>query len=101
MTVLVVGWFVAGLGMGLAYARISSSAMNDLPPDRIFPVATAVDFAELSGAAVGAFVGGGTYALIRSVGASAPTGLGWSFGLLTAVAIAALLLSGRLSAQVQ
>lgn len=95
------GWFVAGLGMGLAYARIPSSAMNDLPPDRIFPVATAADFAELSGAAVGAFVGGGTYALIRSVGASAPTALGWSVGLLTAVAIAALLLSGRLSAQVQ
>lgn len=94
LALLVVGFFAMGVGMGLAYTRISASTMDGLPPEHLFAVATALEFAELSGTAIGSFVSGGTYALARSLHASATTALTWAFGLLAAIAVATAVLSG-------
>lgn len=97
LALLVVGFVVTGIGMGLAYPRISSSAMDNLPPEHLFPVATAVEFAELSGTAIGAFVGGGTYSLARSFQLAPTTALTWSFALLAALASVGAVLARTLS----
>lgn len=95
LAVLVAGWLVAGIGMGFAYARISSTAVADLAPDRLFPVATAVEFAETSGTALAAFVGGGTYSLARSMSADPTASLGWAFALLIAAAVTGLVVAAQ------
>jgi MFS family permease len=88
--VLVAGWSLAGTGMGFAYPYISSGAVADLARDRLYPVASAVELAETSGTAIAAFVGGGTYSVARSMSVPPAVSLGWSFGLLLAVAAAGL-----------
>ncbi|AXB43114.1 MFS transporter [Amycolatopsis albispora] len=96
LAVLIGGWFVAGMGMGIAYPRFSASAMDDLPSDRVLPVATAVAFAEVSATAIAGFVGGGTYSLARSLGLPATGALAWAFALLAAFGVASLVLYRRL-----
>jgi MFS family permease len=95
ITVLVLAWAAAGTGMGLAYPRISSAAMDRLPPDRIYPVASAVQFAEEAGTAVGAFIGGQTYSLARAVGLPAHTGIAQAYVILTCLAAATLTTAAR------
>jgi MFS family permease len=92
LLVLVCGWFAAGTGMGIAYPKFSASAMDDLPPDRLLPVATAVSFSETSATAIAGFVGGGAYSLGRALGLSPSTALTWGFALLAGFGIAALAL---------
>jgi hypothetical protein len=48
LVVLICGWFVSGMGMGIAHPRFSASAMDELPSDRMLPVAIAVSFSERS-----------------------------------------------------
>ncbi|MGI9091904.1 MAG: hypothetical protein ACR2FF_00335 [Mycobacteriales bacterium] len=96
--VLVAGWFLAGIGMGFAYPRISSGMVADLDPSRLYPVANAVEFAETSGTALAAFVGGGTYSVARSMSVDPAVSIGWSFGLLLAVAAAGLCVATRAKA---
>ncbi|WUV58899.1 hypothetical protein OG371_17020 [Amycolatopsis sp. NBC_01480] len=96
LVALIGGWFVAGVGMGIAYPRYSASAMDELPSDRVFPVATAVAFSETSATAVASFVGGGTYSLTRSLALSPTIALSWSFALLIIFGILSMALYRRL-----
>lgn len=84
LVVLIGSWFLAGAGMGISYPRFSASAMDELPPERVLPVATAVAFSETAGTAIAGFVGGGTYSVLRSLGYAATTALSWGFLLLAA-----------------
>jgi predicted MFS family arabinose efflux permease len=81
--------------MGLAYPRISSAAMDHLPPDRTYPVASAVEFAEAAGTAVGAFIGGQTYSLAHKAGLPAHVGIAWAYVILTFLAAATLTMAAR------
>lgn len=95
VAVLVLSWAAAGAGMGLAYPRISAAAMDDLPPDRTYPVATAVQFAEAAGTAVGAFISGQTYSLARAAGLPAHIGIAWAYVILSFLAAATLTTAAR------
>jgi hypothetical protein len=90
VAVLVLAWAAAGAGMGLAYPRISSAAMDRLSPDRTYPMASAVEFAEAAGTAVGVFIGGQTYSLARTVGLTARTGIASAYVILALLAAATL-----------
>lgn len=92
---LLASWFVAGSGMGIAYPRISSSAFTAVPPERLLPVASAVELAEMVGTAVGALVAGGIYSVGRSAGVRPSVALTWSFAILTAAASATMIASRR------
>jgi MFS family permease len=96
LIVLIAGWFVAGIGMGIAYPRFSASAMDELPPDRVLPVATAVEFSEISATAVAGFIGGGTYSLARSLALPASGALSWAFAILALLGVASIALYQQL-----
>jgi hypothetical protein len=81
--------------MGVAYPRFSATAMDDLPSERVLPVATALAFAETSATAIAGFVGGGTYSLARSVELSPTSALGWAFALLATFGVASIALHDR------
>jgi MFS family permease len=90
VAVLVLAWAAAGTGMGMAYPRIASAAMDHLPADRTYPVASAVQFAEAAGTAVGVFIGGQTYSLARAAGLPAQAGIARAYVILTILAAATL-----------
>jgi MFS family permease len=90
LTVLVLAWAAAGAGMGLAYPRISSAAMDSLPRERTYPVASAVTFSEAAGTAVGSFIGGQTYSLAHAVGLSAHAGIAWAYVVLSLISATTL-----------
>ncbi|GLY70650.1 MFS transporter [Amycolatopsis taiwanensis] len=96
LVVLISGWFVAGAGMGIAYPRFSASAMDDLPSDRILPVATAIAFSETAATAIAGFIGGGTYSLARSLALSPTSALSWAFSLLAVFGVTSIVLYRQL-----
>ncbi|MDQ3717013.1 MAG: MFS transporter [Actinomycetota bacterium] len=94
--VVAVGAFaVAGIGMGMAYPRLSAEAFDELPSDNVSRVATAVGFAEVAGTAVGSLLGGGVYSLAGSVDAGASISISTAFVLLALAAGAAGLACAR------
>jgi hypothetical protein len=72
--------------MGIAYPRLTSDPFDELPPEQVTGVGTALAFAELAGGAVGALLGGGIYSLAVAAGASASNGLVAGFVLLAVAA---------------
>jgi MFS family permease len=95
MVIAVAAWAIGGLGMGLCYPRFCSAPLDDLAPEQVAPVATAVEFAELAGTALGALVGGGVYSLADGLGVTAPTAIATGFGLLAGLAVLAVALARR------
>jgi MFS family permease len=92
--VLVVGaWAVAGVGIGLAYPRLSSRAFDDLAPERVAPVATAVAFAETTAVVIGSLLGAGVYSLATSAGAHDRPAIGTAFGVASLIALGAWLVT--------
>jgi hypothetical protein len=89
LAVVVAGWAVAGLGMGLAYARLFSRSFDDLAPERVAPVATAVAFAETAAIVLGSLLGGGVYSLLTTTGVADRSAIGTGFGLAALIALAA------------
>lgn len=84
LPVVVAAWAVGGLGMGLAYGRLSAQAFDDLAPTAVPLVAAAVAFAETASAVVGSLLGGGVYSL----------GLGLDAPVRGAIGVAFLLAAG-------
>lgn len=82
----VAGWAVAGLGMGLAYPRVYAAPLEGSNPDDVAAIATGVEFAELTGTALGTLAGGGLYSLANELGISAGTAIGGAFAMLAALA---------------
>lgn len=74
LTVALIGWTVAGIGMGLAYPRLMSAAFDRAGPERTTAIATGVAFAELAGSAIGTMLTGGSYSLLQTVTTTAPAG---------------------------
>jgi MFS family permease len=96
LPVVVAAWAVAGLGMGLAYGRLSAQAFDDLATEAVPPVAAAVAFAETGSAVVGSLLGGGVYSLGLGLGAPARGAIGVAFLLAAgAAATGTVLAVGR------
>jgi MFS family permease len=95
LAVAVGAWAVGGLGMGLSYPRLMSGAFDDLEPEQVTPVATAVAFSETAATAVGSLVGGGLYSVASAAGVAPGRSLTWAFALLATVAAATVALSVR------
>jgi amino acid permease len=95
LVLVVAAWAVAGFGVGLAYARLSGQAFDDLAPERVAAVAGAVAFAETAAVVVGSLLGAGSYSLATALHASAGTGITVGFLLVAAVGLAATVLAAR------
>lgn len=87
LVAIAVCWLLAGLGMGLAYPRLSARAFNAAAPSVIPVIAVGVAFAETSAVAVGALLGGGLYSLAGLTGRNAGSSLSLSLLLLAAVGV--------------
>jgi MFS family permease len=95
LVVVVAAWAVGGLGIGLAYPRLSSGAFDSLPPEQVAPVATALAFAETGALVLGSLLGAGVYSLGTHAGAGDRATIGTGFGLAALIALAALLVRRR------
>jgi hypothetical protein len=95
LVLVVVAWGVAGFGIGLAYARMSAQAFDDLAPERVAAVAGAVAFAETAAVVVGSLLGAGSYSLSTGLHAGAGAGITVGFLLVAAVGVAATVLAAR------
>ena len=92
LAVLIGAWAVAGLGMGLAYTRLSAQAFDDLAPEQVATVATAVAFAfaETTAVVIGSLLGAGVYSLATTSGLSARPAIGTAFTLAALIALGGL-----------
>ena len=90
LALLVAGSAVAGAGIGLAYPRLSSGALDGLEPARVAPVATAVAFAETTAVVVGSLLGAGVYSLATTSGGGDRTAIGTAFALAAVLALGGL-----------
>jgi len=95
LALLVGAWGLAGLGMGLAYTRLSAQTFDDLPPERVASVATAVAFAETTAVAFGSLLGAGTWSLGVTLGAGARPALVGALALTVVVAVLTFTASRR------
>jgi MFS family permease len=95
LPVVVGAWAVAGLGVGLAYARLSSRAFDDLATAQVAPVATAVAFAETTSLVIGSLLGAGVYSLMTTAGAPDRSAIGAGLVLATLIAVGACLVARR------
>jgi MFS family permease len=91
LPVAVAAWAVAGLGMGLAYGRLSSQAFDGLAPGQVPAVGSAVAFAETAAVVVGSLLGGGVYSLATGLGATTRSSIGGALLLAAAVALVSTL----------
>lgn len=88
---------IAGIGMGLAYPRLSAAAFDELPAEDASRVATAVGFAEVAGTSVGSLLGAGVYSLAGPFEIGPSSSIGGAFALLSVAAgVAGVLYTRRL-----
>jgi MFS family permease len=95
---MVIGWAIAGIGMGLAYPIVTSRPLDDLAATSVAAVATGVAFAETAGAALGTLLGGGTFSSGTALGFAPSQVIPFAFGLLVVASIVATALTARSSA---
>jgi MFS family permease len=88
LTLLIAGAAVAGAGIGVAYPRLSSGALDGLASERVAPVATAVAFAETTAVVVGSLLGAGVYSLATTSGLGDRAAIGTGFVLAALLALA-------------
>lgn len=98
-------WIVAGLGMGLGYQGLALTVLNDgaTDDDASGPAAATVSARQVFdvvGTAVGTGVAGACVAVATAGGYSTKSGLTVTFGLMIAVALFGLAVSGRLAPRV-
>jgi hypothetical protein len=91
-----VAWSIAGLGMGLAYAPISLMMLREAPAGREGWASASLNLSDVLGSALGAGLGGAAIAMGATQGWSLSTGVAVAFALSTAMAVGALVVSGRL-----
>jgi MFS family permease len=89
--VVVGAWALGGLGIGIAYPQLSSRAFDDLTPEHVAPVATAVAFAETTALVIGSLLGAGVYSLGTGAGAPERLAIGTGFALAALIAVGAWL----------
>jgi MFS family permease len=94
---VVMGWVVGGLGMGLGYSSIGAAALAAAPADEEGSVSSALLLVETVSVAVFTGLGGAAIALGLQRGWNGATALGVIFAAGTAAALAALTASRRVS----
>jgi MFS family permease len=96
VAVAYVAWSVAGLGMGLAYAPISLMMLREAPGGREGWASASLSLSDVLGSALGAGLGGAAIAVGATMGWPLSTGVAVAFALPVAVAVVAIVVSGRL-----
>jgi MFS family permease len=87
----VVGWGVAGLGMGLAYTTLSLSMLELAEPGQEGDASASLQLASVLGSGFGAGIGGALIALLQSRGEPLTRALLLQDGVMVAVAVLAFL----------
>jgi MFS family permease len=94
-----IGWGIAGLGMGLAYTTLSLAMLELATPGQEGDASASLQLASVLGSGIGAGIGGALIALLQARGEALPQGLLVQFGVMLAVAaltfVAARGLPGR------
>jgi MFS family permease len=96
VSVAIVAWTVAGLGMGMAYAPTSLIMLSEAPSGREGWASASLNLADVLGSAIGIGMGGAAIGAAVRFGWALPTGLAIAFAMTAAAGIAALAISGRL-----
>jgi MFS family permease len=96
VVVAIVGWGVAGLGMGLAYSMLALLALETSPPGEEGFSSSALQLMFTLGTAFGAGVGGAVVALADAGTLALPAALAIVFAMMVVMAVLALLSSFRL-----
>lgn len=96
LILVVVGWGVAGLGMGLAYAPISLLVLEQAEPGREGSASSSMQLADVLGVALGAGAGGALIALGDALEWTSRTGLAGAFLQAGLMAIVGFSLTWRL-----
>ena len=96
LIVPIVGWGVAGLGMGLAYAPISMTVLRAAAPGQEGAATSAMQLCDNLGFALGAGLGGVAVAVGDASSWHPRSGILIAFGLAAAVGVAGSLESRRL-----
>lgn len=76
-----VGWTIAGFGMGLAYAPLSLTVLQDASPGEEGSATSALQLSDVLGTALGTGAGGAAIALAARVAAPEWVGLGGAIGV--------------------
>jgi predicted MFS family arabinose efflux permease len=98
VAVAVVGWTVAGLGMGLGYSPISLLVLREAAPGREGAASSSLHLTDVLGIALGTGIGGAAVAAGDRFGWVETAGLGAAFASAGGVAVLGILLSRRLPA---
>ncbi len=86
-----VGWGVAGLGMGLAYTTLSLSMLELAEPGQEGDASASLQLASVLGSGFGAGIGGALIALLQAQGEPLTRALLWQDGVMVAVAVLAFI----------
>jgi MFS family permease len=95
----VLGWAIAGLGMGMAYPAISLIALRQAREGQEGMVSSSLQVAEVLSIAVGAGLGGAAVALADALGYSAQAGIGAAFALTLSGGVIGMLAARNLMAR--
>jgi MFS family permease len=96
VTVVFVGWGLAGIGMGIAFPTIPLSVMREASEESQAGELSSTLLMDTLGVAVGAGVGGGCIALSRALDAGIRPGIAGAYAIGLAAAIALLLVVRRI-----
>jgi MFS family permease len=96
VTVGIVAWTVAGLGMGLAYAPITLLMLAEAPAGRQGWASASLNLADVLGSALGIGLGGAAIGAAVRFGWSLAAGLAAAFALTAVAGIAAMAISRQL-----
>jgi MFS family permease len=93
------GWAVAGLGIGLAYSTLALVVLEGAEKGREGAASAALQLSNVLGIALGAGAGGAFVALAAVTDLALATGIGMANGAMVVVALATLVLIGRIPAR--
>lgn len=92
----IVGWAIAGLGMGLAFTTLSLTMLEQAAPGEEGEAAASLNLATVLGSGFGAGIGGALIAVMQSQGEPLARTLLLQDGVMLAVAVVALVAAQRL-----
>jgi MFS family permease len=95
---VVAGWAIGGLGMGLAYPKLSLTILKEAGPDRAGSASASLQLASVFAGAIGAAAGGAVISSGESLGWATSTSIATILGALLATVGLGLVVSRRLSA---
>ena len=97
LLISVLGWGVAGLGIGLAHSTSSVLAFAAAPAGQGGSVSASLQLADQLGSALSTGIGGALLAFSVQLGVSEQLGVAWAFGFCLLLIFSAVWTSGRLA----